>query len=70
MPSYVHKFTSPSYREETIVDHDEIVIGTIRLKPSSVLWKPKGARKYHRVSLEKFVAWITDPDTKASKTKS
>ena len=45
------------------------VVGTIRIKPSGVLWKPKGKGKYFRKSLEDFAAWITDPKTKASQVK-
>ena len=67
MPKYINRFTSPKYLEETIVN-DAGTVGTIRVKPSSVLWKPSGAQKYYNVSMEKFVGWITDASTKATKT--
>lgn len=69
MPKYVNSFASPSYIEETIVN-DSGVVGTIRIKPSGVLWKPKGAQKYFAVPVDDFAAWITSPATGASKTKS
>ncbi len=56
-----------SFVEETVIDGDAGVIGRIRIKPSSVMWKPKGRGKFHSVSLDKFARWITDPDTEAKK---
>ena len=70
MPEYRNSFRAPAYYEEVIIDEDNSVVGTIRIKPSSVLWKPKNAQKYFSVNLEKFIDWITDPDTRARKTKS
>lgn len=69
MPKYNNKFSSPAYIEETIVDENGVV-GTLRIKPSSLLWKPKGAQKYFSVPLDKFAEWVTDKDTKARKTAS
>ena len=70
MPVYKNSFRAPAYFEETIIDEEDTVIGTIRVKPSSILWKPKNAQKYYSINLQKFAEWITDSDTKARKTKS
>lgn len=70
MPNYKNRFRAPAYLEETIEDENGTVLGTIRVKPSSVLWKPKNAHKYYSVSLASFAEWIMDPDTKARQTKS
>jgi hypothetical protein len=70
MPKYNNSFRSPGHIEERIVDGEGSVIGTIRVKPSSVLWKPTNARKFHSVSLKKFTDWIEDPATGAKKTAS
>ena len=70
MPVYKNSFRAPAYFEETIIDEEDSVIGTIRVKPSSILWKPKNAQKYYSINLQKFTEWITDSDTKAKKTKS
>ena len=70
MPKYNNSFTTPTHIEETILDADDKVIGTIRIKPVSVLWKPKGQQKFFAVDLETFTKWITDPNTGASKTKN
>ncbi len=70
MPSYNNQFTSPAYIEETINDSAGKVIGKIRIKPSSVLWKPKNQQKFYSVSLDQFADWITNPATKAGRTSS
>lgn len=70
MPDYKNSFRAPAYYEEEIVDEEGSVVGKIRIKPSSILWKPKNARKYFSIKLEIFTDWITDPDTKARKTIS
>ena len=65
MPKYKNSFRGADFVEETIVDDQGVVVGTIRIKPSSVLWKPKGKHSFLSVPLEKFTDWITDPGTKA-----
>ena len=69
MPDYVNKLAAPAYIEQRIVTLDGTAVGTIRLKPSGVLWKPKGAHSFYRVSLDHFSEWITDPDTGAGRVK-
>jgi hypothetical protein len=63
-------FESQKYVQEIILDENGKVFGVIRIKPSGVLWKPKNAGKFYSVSLEKFIEWISDPATKANRTKS
>ncbi|MEB5487983.1 hypothetical protein QMA69_26515 [Burkholderia pseudomallei] len=70
MPSYKNSFQSPDIIEETILGDDGKKLGTIRIKPSSVQWKPTGKQSYQTVSLDAFTDWIMDPNTKAKKTKS
>jgi len=59
MPKYNNSFASPDYIEEVIKDSQGMTIGTIRLKPSGVLWKPSGQHQYYNVTLAQFAAWIT-----------
>jgi hypothetical protein len=70
MPRYKNSFKSGSHWEETIVDEKVKMLGTIRIKPVSVLWKPRRQQLYFSVTLDKFTSWITDPKTKAKRTKS
>lgn len=64
MPDYKNSFRAPAYSEETIVDENGTLIGTIRLKPSSVLWKSKGAQKFHAARLVDFIVWIENNGNK------
>ncbi len=71
MPKYKNRFVSPEFMERKIVTEEgNEVVGTIRVKPVSISWKPKGRAEYLTVRLEDFVAWITDPATRAKKRKS
>ena len=56
-----------SFCDETIINKKKEPIGVIRIKPSGVLWKPKGERDFYSVKLADFIAWITDPKTKAAR---
>jgi hypothetical protein len=67
MPGYKNRFKAPEFVEVAIVGGNGGRVGTIRLKPSSVLWKAKGQHSFLAVPLEKFVQWITDPETLARK---
>jgi hypothetical protein len=70
MPEYANRFASPTFFEETILDREGGVVGIIRIKPSSVLWKPRGEHKYYSVSLERFADWITSGSCDARRTTS
>ena len=70
MPKYRNSFRAAAFSEETVLDEKGRVIGTVRIKPVSILWKPKGTAKFYSVSLDDFVKWITDSKTKARKTAS
>jgi hypothetical protein len=59
MPKYNNSFASPEFLEETVKDPAGRIIGTIRLKPSSVLWRPANQQSYFKVTLDDFAAWIT-----------
>lgn len=70
MPMYNNKFKSVDHIEETVIDKDGGVIGTIRVKPSSILWKPKNKRKFYSVSLDFFSEWITSQAAGAKEVSS
>jgi hypothetical protein len=70
MPDYKNRFMSQSFIEQGILDEKGAVIGYIRIKPSGVSWKSKGAQRYRAVNLQQFIDWITDPTTKATTPKS
>ena len=69
MPKYLNRFKSPDHVEETIVDEVGTIVGTIRVKPSSLLWRPKGQHQFYAVSLDQFTSWITGPTSGAKRAK-
>lgn len=70
MPASVNEFKGPEHTEVAILKKEGGKIGTIRLKPNRVLWKKAGEGKFYSLPLDDFIAWITDPKTKARRTKS
>ena len=59
MPKSTNKFLEAVCYDHVVVSADDnSKIGELRIKPSSVLWKPKSAQKYHSVSLDDFAEWI------------
>lgn len=70
MPKYKNSFKSPRYIEEVIFDSEGKTIGTIRIKPVSVAWKPAGQGKYFTVKLDDFTNWITGSGIDAQRRSS
>jgi len=65
-----NSFRSGNFHEEIIVDENNQVVGTVRVKPNAILWKPKGSKKgFYAVPLMKFANWITDKETGALRNK-
>jgi len=68
MPTSKYKFHEP-------VSYDHIIseeasgnkVGELRLKPSSILWKPKGQQQFFVASLDEFSAWIVAKNKRVSK---
>ena len=59
MPTSKYKFSEPICYDHVIMDaNGGGKIGELRIKPSSILWKEKGAHKYRSASLDDFAAWI------------
>ena len=70
MPAFKNRFASPNFLEETIIEQAGSKIGVIRIKPSSVLWKPSGEHQFYSVTLDRFIGWITNPRTRGVVRKS
>jgi hypothetical protein len=70
MPGYKNSFESPAFIEQVVLDDKGKKLGTLRVKPSSVLWKPVGKQKFFSIPFSDFTAWVTDPATKAKQTSS
>ena len=60
MPGYNNKFFESTYYDHIILDPEGKRVGTLRVKPSGVLWKAKGKQKFSGVTLDEFSEWICE----------
>ena len=58
MPAYSYSFKAPEFIDQEIIDASGGKVGTIRLRPSGLLWRPARTTKFHSVSLQDFTDWI------------
>ena len=61
-----------NFRPEKFYDHEIIngkglLVGKIRVKPSGILWSPKGSHNWHRVDLESFASFMMKNGTTQKK---
>ncbi len=56
------EFRKANYYQFEIINDGKIV-GTLRVKPASILWRPKGARKWRGVDLKTFAEYIMTKGT-------
>ena len=61
-----NRFYPEKYYDYRIKDQ-EGVVGHIRVKPSGILWAPKGAKKWYGVRLNKFAAFMEENGTTQKK---
>jgi len=54
----VNQFAPRKFEDFEIVDGENQKIGGIRVKPSGVLWAPKGAHKWFGVDLKTFATFM------------
>ena len=69
MPTYSNSFLASAYIEQAILDRSGSVIGTIRIKPSTIMWKNARERQWRSVRLDQFVEWITSRRARAYSAK-
>lgn len=60
MPKYRNKFDRPSYVDHKIPREDESVLGTVRVKPTGILWKGANKQTFKRVAMDTFIEWINE----------
>jgi hypothetical protein len=68
VPKYTNTFMRPEYHDEMVLGENRKLIGTIRIKPSSVMWEPNGSRRFLSVPLDRFAAWITSAASQATRS--
>lgn len=63
----VNKFASRKFEDFEILDENNKKIGEIRVKPSGILWAPKGAQDWLGVDLKTFAAFMVEKGKKQKK---
>jgi hypothetical protein len=53
-----NSFRPRKYEDHSIVDDSKRVVGHIRVKPSGMLWSPKGGHDWYGVSLAAFADFM------------
>jgi len=52
MPAYKAQFAFHDQLELDFFDREGNLLGSLKIKPSTILWKPLGGQLYRSVSLE------------------
>jgi len=60
-------FKAEQYRDHEILDESGAKVGDVRVKPSGILWSPKGKHTWYRVSLDDFAAFMERRGTQQKK---
>jgi hypothetical protein len=55
-----NNFASPKYVDHKILDKNGKAVGEIRIKPSGILWCPKGKHSWYGLSLEAFAKYAEE----------
>ena len=59
-----NKFDWPKHEDHGVLDSGGAVVGEVRIKPSGILWRPKGSHSWYRVTLEQFADFAVKSGTK------
>ena len=63
----VNSFRSKKFEDFEIVNNKQMTVGHIRVKPSGILWGPKGGRYWYGLSLQAFADFAKDEGTRQKK---
>jgi hypothetical protein len=71
MPAAKYKFLEQQAYDFVIANTaNDTAVGTLRVKPSTILWKPKGAKgktPWFSVGLDDFAKWAMEQKYKVNK---
>jgi hypothetical protein len=70
MPAAKYKFSGQESYDHNISKETGGFVGTLRVKSSTILWKPSGARSdtpWYSVNLDEFIHFATEKNHKVSK---
>jgi hypothetical protein len=57
MPNRVNSFKPRKFVDHTVVDHDGLTVGHIRVKPNNILWKDANGKLWYGITLEEFAGF-------------
>ncbi len=60
-------FKPKKFEDHEIVDAEGKKVGEIRVKPSGILWAPKGSHEFYGVRLDDFAKFMEAHGTKQKK---
>lgn len=60
MPNH---FREPNHTDIQFNNAQGRLIGTLRVKPNAVAWKPAGAQHFQAVNLNEFATWILSAES-------
>jgi hypothetical protein len=63
----VNSFRTKKFEDFEILDSNSNTVGHVRVKPSGVLWSPKGARFWYGISINQFDALVQEHGKKQRK---
>ncbi|MBW1794856.1 MAG: hypothetical protein JRJ38_10565 [Deltaproteobacteria bacterium] len=62
-----NNFRPQKFYDYEIVDYKNRVVGQIRIKPSGILWSPRGTHNWLGISLTKFDEFMKEHGRKQKK---
>jgi hypothetical protein len=62
-----NQFSPKQFEDFEILDEKGAKVGDIRVKPSGVLWSPKGEHSWYGVDLDTFGKWMVQNGKKQKK---
>lgn len=62
-----NSFRPRKFEDHEIVDANKKVVGYVRVKPSGILWSPKGGKDWYGVDLKTFATFLEQNGKKQTK---
>jgi hypothetical protein len=60
-PTTKRRIRRPEYVDIPIEGRGEQLVGWLRVEAHRIMWGDKATKKWRRVPLDRFIAWINDP---------
>jgi hypothetical protein len=60
------QFRGPVSQDFEIEENNEM-LGTLRIRPNGILWKPKRSQSWYRIAIEEFADYAKQQGTKVER---